>query len=225
MAALLKFLCIFVLLVLVPACGDDRSPRAAPAQGAADQLAKDKAAQDQIAALRGDNDSKVKTIEEAKARIEANDYIILAAQESNKKLNVDIRNIVVEGRQAKLYWLSGILGFAALGLTVLAIFSPIERRELLLAAGVSAALATILLYVAELAAYFEAIGCGFLVLLVGALVIGLCVKSQVIHHLVTNWKAYAAKVPDEAKAALDQASVAAQPSHVKAFIDRLVARF
>lgn len=224
-----KLIILLFLLVFLPSCGENDVrlvPTIAPtSQPTADQLAKDKEMQDQIAALRGDNDSKVKTIEEAKARIEANNYIILAAQESNKKLNSDIQEIRVENRQTRIYWLSGILGFAALALTVLAIFMPVKRAFFLKLAAVAGGLACVLLYVAEWAAYFEVIGLGFLLILAAVLVFSLVTHSQVIPHLIAVAKAYAKHVPADIKAKLDAESIAAQPAHVKNFLDKVLAFF
>lgn len=224
-----KLIILLFLLVFLPSCGEDDSrpvPTVAPtSQATKDQLDADKKMQDQIAALRGDNDAKVKTIEEAKARIEANNYIILAAQESNKKLLGDVQNFIVEARQTKIYWVSGLLGFAALGLIVLAIFMPIKRALFIKLAAVASALGCMLLYIAQWAAYFEALGLGFLLLLVAILVVILITHSQAIPHLIAIARAYAKHVPDEAKAKLDAESIAAQPAHVKNFIDKVLAFF
>lgn len=223
-----KLLILLFLLILMPSCNDsDRlvPPIAPVSQDTKAQLDKDKEMQDQIAALRGDNDSKVKTIKEAQDRIEANNYIILAAQESNKKLNADIQEIKVEQRQTKIYWLSGILGFAALGLTVAAIFVPYRRDLFIKLAAVAGGLACVLLYVAKWAAYFEAIGLGFLILLVIFLIFELITHSQALRKMIAAARAYAVHVPADVKATLDKANIDSQAAHVKTFLDKVLAFF
>lgn len=224
-----KLLILLFLLLLLPSCGEDDTrptPVLAPtSQSTADQLAADKKMQDQIAALRGDNDSKVKTIQEAQDRIEANNYIILAAQESNKKLQGDVQNFIVVARKTKIYWLSGILGFAALGLIVLAVFVPYRRDLFIKLAGVATALACVLLYVAKWAAYFETIGLVFLILLVAFLIFELATHSQALQKMIAAARAYAAHVPADVKAGIDKANIDSQAAHVKSFLDKVLAFF
>lgn len=143
-------------------------------------------------------------------------------------LEKDKRDIIVAARQSKLHWLSGILGFVAVALGVAAWFSPFFRVTLIEAAAGCAAFATILLFVARWAAYFEWIGAGFLVATAVTVVLLWRNKAHALQVLATHFTSYADKLGDiapEVRARLDRISVEAQAATpaVKATIDKALA--
>ena len=222
---------ISILLVII-GCSESRPPEVHV--GTVDPVAEAtiaakeqqlEAGQAEIARLRGDNGTASKTLDEVRKKLADNALIAEALAKSNRDLKAEGERIVVQGRQTKLYWLSGILGFAALGLGVAAMFSPFFRKTLILASAACAVFAPILLYVARWAAYFEWIGAALLLALAAIVVILWRSKAHALQILAAHFASYADKleaVAPEARAELDRISVAAQESvpAAKSVIDK-----
>ncbi len=146
-------------------------------------------------------------------------------QDAITVLEKDRRDIVVAARQSKLHWMSGILGFAAIGLGIAAWFSPFFRSTLILAAAGCAGFATILLYVARWADYFEWIGAGLLLASAVTVIVLWRNKAHALEVLAGHFRSYANTLGDiapQVRAQLDRNSLSAQSAtpRVKATIDK-----
>lgn len=138
-------------------------------------------------------------------------------------LATERRDIIVENRKVKILWLAGILGFVAVGLAIAAWVSPVGRALLVKGTAGCVAVATMLLFVAKWAAYFEWIGAGLLVAIAVTLLILWRNKAHAIQVLATHFASYADKLGDlapEVRAQLDRLSQSVQTPAVKAIIDK-----
>ena len=201
----MKYIILVCLALCLVGCDDDRKPEY-PVEPVNDA---------QMQAVLGPAPTTVTEV----------DNRVKVLEGALKILATERRDIIVAARQTKLYWLSGILGFAAVGLGIAAWFSPFFRTTLILAAAGCAAFATILLYVARWAAYFEWIGAGLLLASAATVILLWRNKAHALTVLATHFTAYADKlgaIAPEARAELDRISLDAQAATptVKATVDK-----